>query len=170
MTRMILSFEYCTKRAGKLRGMETLPSLKPKTADTVRSSASAMDMTATSPSGRSSNSSNPLLGDPPRGQNPLATESTEDHRVTNLILVQSAAMRAMKQILLAAALLFSAICAAEPISQLHPSNYVNDFAHVLSDQTVAELNNTCQQIAQKPPPQFTFIPTNPPAASHVERY
>jgi uncharacterized protein len=76
----------------------------------------------------------------------------------------------MKQILLAAALLFSAICAAEPISQLHPSNYVNDFAHVLSDQTVAELNDTCQQIDQKAHAQVTVVTINTLDGSDVESY
>jgi len=79
-------------------------------------------------------------------------------------------MRALKQILLAAALLFSAICAAEPISQLHPSNYINDFAHVLSDPTVAELNDTCQQIDQKAHAQIAVVTINTLDGSDVESY
>lgn len=76
----------------------------------------------------------------------------------------------MKQILLAAALLFSTICAAEPVSQLHPSNYVNDFAHVLSDQTVAELNDTCQQVDQKAHAQIAVVTINTLDGSDVESY
>ena len=79
-------------------------------------------------------------------------------------------MRALKQILLAVALLCSAICPAEPISQLHPSNYVNDFAHVLSDQTVAALNDTCQQIDQKAHAQVTVVTINTLDGSDVESY
>lgn len=66
-------------------------------------------------------------------------------------------MGAVKQILLAAALFCTALCVAEPISQLHPSNYVNDFAHVLNDQTVAALNDTCQQIDQKAHAQIAVV-------------
>ncbi len=38
---------------------------------------------------------------------------------------------------------------AEPISQLNPTDYVNDFAHVLDQNTTAQLDNICQQIDQK---------------------
>jgi uncharacterized protein len=79
-------------------------------------------------------------------------------------------MRALKQILLAVALLFSALCAAEPVAQLHPSNYVNDFAHVLSDQTFAALNDTCQQIDQKAHAQITVVTINTLDGSDVESY
>jgi len=39
--------------------------------------------------------------------------------------------------------------AAEPISSLQPTNYINDFAGVLDAATQARLNNLCQQIDQK---------------------
>jgi len=38
---------------------------------------------------------------------------------------------------------------AEPIAQLNPSNYVNDFAGVLDPATVARLNNLCRQVDEK---------------------
>jgi uncharacterized protein len=38
---------------------------------------------------------------------------------------------------------------AEPIAQLHPSNYVNDFAGVLDANTIAQLDDVCQQIDSK---------------------
>jgi uncharacterized protein len=38
---------------------------------------------------------------------------------------------------------------AEPIAQLHPSNYVNDFAGVLDANTLAQLDDVCQQIDTK---------------------
>jgi len=79
-------------------------------------------------------------------------------------------MRVLKHILLAAALLSSALCAAEPVSHLHPTNYVNDFAHVLSDQTVAELNDTCQQIDQKAHAQIAVVTINTLDGSDVEGY
>jgi uncharacterized protein len=79
-------------------------------------------------------------------------------------------MRAVKQILLAAALLVPALCPAEPISQLHASNYVNDFAHVLSDQTVAALNDTCQQIDQKAHAQIAVVTINSLDGSDIDSY
>jgi uncharacterized protein len=79
-------------------------------------------------------------------------------------------MGAVKQILLAAALFCTALCAAEPISQLHPSNYVNDFAHVLSDQTVAALNDTCQQIDQKAHAQIAVVTINSLDGSDIDSY
>ena len=39
---------------------------------------------------------------------------------------------------------------AEPVSQLKPTDYVNDFAHVLDPNTIAQLDNICQQIDRKP--------------------
>lgn len=38
---------------------------------------------------------------------------------------------------------------AETASQLHPTNYVNDFASVLDADTVAQLDNLCQQVDEK---------------------
>src|SRR6266550_3372861 len=43
----------------------------------------------------------------------------------------------------------SVLVCAEPVSQLHPTDYVNDFAHVLDQTTIAQLDNICQQIDQK---------------------
>ncbi len=35
----------------------------------------------------------------------------------------------------------SVLVCAEPVSQLHPTDYVNDFAHVLDQTTIAQLDN-----------------------------
>ena len=79
-------------------------------------------------------------------------------------------MRVFERIPLVFALLLATLCAAEPVSQLHPSNYVNDFAHVLSDQTVAELNDTCQQIDQKAHAQIAVVTINSLDGSDIEGY
>jgi uncharacterized protein len=79
-------------------------------------------------------------------------------------------MRALKQILLAAALLTAALVTAEPVSQLHPSNYVNDFAHVLNGDTVAALNDTCQQIDQRAHAQIAVVTINSLDGSDIESY
>jgi uncharacterized protein len=72
--------------------------------------------------------------------------------------------------LVVAALLFSACAFAEPISQLHPTNYVNDFAHVLSSQTEAELNDLAQQIDQKAKAQIAVVTINSLDGSDIESY
>jgi uncharacterized protein len=46
---------------------------------------------------------------------------------------------------------------AEPISQLHPTNYVNDFAGVLNAATVAQLNDLCRQVDQKTHAQIAVV-------------
>jgi uncharacterized protein len=59
---------------------------------------------------------------------------------------------------------------AEPISQLHPSNYVNDFAHVLSPQTEAELNNLGQQVDEKAKAQIAIVTINSLDGQDIESY
>jgi len=68
-------------------------------------------------------------------------------------------------------ILFAAVwLRAEPISQLHPSNYVNDFAHVLSPQTVSELNDICQQLDQKAHAQVAVVTINSLDGSDIDSY
>src|ERR1700693_1747256 len=79
-------------------------------------------------------------------------------------------MRAVKQIVLAAALLFSVLCGAEPIAQLHATNCVHDVANVLSADTVTALNDTCQQIDQKAHAQIAVVTINSLDGSDIESY
>ena len=46
---------------------------------------------------------------------------------------------------------------AEPVSQLKPTDYVNDFANVLDQNTVAQLDNICQQIDQQAHAQIAVV-------------
>src|SRR2546423_15221644 len=71
-----------------------------------------------------------------------------------IIPIESAAMKRARGIAVvgvcALAVLSVAVrINAEPVSQLHPTNYVNDFAHVLRPDTTAELNDIAQQVDQK---------------------
>jgi uncharacterized protein len=75
----------------------------------------------------------------------------------------------MLRIALAIAVLSVCAC-AEPISQLHPSNYVNDFAHVLSPQTEAELNGLCQQVDEKAKAQIAVVTINSLDGQDIESY
>lgn len=61
----------------------------------------------------------------------------------------------LKIVLLVAAV---ALCApAEPISSLHATNYVNDFAGVLDAETVAQLNALCQEVDEKAKAQIAVV-------------
>lgn len=46
---------------------------------------------------------------------------------------------------------------AEPISQLNPSNYVNDFAGVLDAATLTRLNSLCKQVDDKAHAQVSVV-------------
>lgn len=46
---------------------------------------------------------------------------------------------------------------AEPISQLHATNYVNDFAGVLDATSEAQLNDLCRQVDQKAHAQIAVV-------------
>jgi uncharacterized protein len=67
-------------------------------------------------------------------------------------------------------LVFSFLLHAEPVSQLHPTDYVNDFAHVLDPGTIAELDNTCQQIDQKAHAQVAVVTVNSLDGSDIESF
>jgi uncharacterized protein len=56
------------------------------------------------------------------------------------------------------AMLAMVVCLrAEPIAQLNPNNYVNDFAGVLDPATVARLNDLCRQVDEKADGQVAVV-------------
>lgn len=59
---------------------------------------------------------------------------------------------------------------SEPVSQLHPTDYVNDFSHVLDQATIAQLDNICQQIDQKAHAQIAVVTVRSLDGSDVESY
>jgi uncharacterized protein len=65
---------------------------------------------------------------------------------------------------------FPLLLCAEPVSQLHPTDYVNDFAHVLDPTTIAQLDNICQQIDQKAHAQIAVVTVNSLDGSDIESY
>jgi uncharacterized protein len=65
-----------------------------------------------------------------------------------------------RSILLAAVVLLSVASSAEPVSQLHPTGYVNDFAHVLDSDTTTRLNSICEQLDQKSKAQVAVVTIN----------
>jgi uncharacterized protein len=85
--------------------------------------------------------------------------------------VQSSRMKwVTKTACLAIVFLATAALWAEPVAQLHPSNYVNDFAHVLDANTVAQLNDICQQIDTKAHAQIAVVTINSLDGSDIESY
>jgi uncharacterized protein len=77
----------------------------------------------------------------------------------------------LKQLLLAVMLLSIAIVlSAEPVSQLKPTGYVNDFAHVLSPETIAQINDLGTQIDQKAHAQIALVTVNTLDGKDIESY
>ena len=52
---------------------------------------------------------------------------------------------------------FGRVAVPEPVSQLHPSNYVNDFAGVLDATTESQLNALAQQVEEKAKAQIAVV-------------
>ena len=59
---------------------------------------------------------------------------------------------------------------AEPVSQLRPTDYVNDFAHVLDQSTIAQLDDICQQIEQKAHAQIAVVTINSLDRPDIQSY
>jgi uncharacterized protein len=59
---------------------------------------------------------------------------------------------------------------AEPVSQLRPTDYVNDFAHVLDQATVTQLDNICQQLDQKAKAQVAVVTVNSLDGADIDSY
>jgi uncharacterized protein len=96
-----------------------------------------------------------------------------EKRPQKSIPVESAAMtRACGKVLgIALAIAALSICAtAKSISQLHPTNYVNDFAHVLNLQTESELNDLARQVDEKAKAQIAIVTINSLDGQDIESY
>ena len=64
----------------------------------------------------------------------------------------------------------SVLVYAEPVAQLQPTDYVNDFAHVLDQTTIAQLDSICQQVDQKAHAQIAVVTINSLDGSDIESY
>lgn len=71
--------------------------------------------------------------------------------------------------ILIAFVLFSG-AVAQRVDQQRPNDYVNDFAHVLTPDTTAQLDNLCQQIDQKAHAQIAVVTVNSLEGSDIESY
>ena len=79
-------------------------------------------------------------------------------------------MKFLRSIRVAIVLLALPLLWAEPVSQLHPTDYVNDFAHVLDQTTIAQLDNICLQLDQKAKAQVAVVTVNSLDGSDIESY
>ncbi|MGA9641977.1 MAG: TPM domain-containing protein, partial [Terriglobales bacterium] len=71
---------------------------------------------------------------------------------------------------MACALLLVPPAQAEPITQLKATDYVNDFAHVLDQNTIAQMDNICREIDQKAHAQIAVVTIHTLDGSDVESY
>jgi uncharacterized protein len=67
-------------------------------------------------------------------------------------------------------MLLTMVVQGEPVSQLHPTGYVNDYAHVLEQKTVAQMEGICQQIDQKAHAQIAVVTINSLDGADIESY
>lgn len=79
-------------------------------------------------------------------------------------------LRAKLGCLLIFVLVFVALSFAQPVSQLKPTNYINDFAHVLDANTVAQLTDTATQLDQKANAQVALVTINTLEGRDIESY
>ena len=67
-------------------------------------------------------------------------------------------MKVRHSAFVAAILVALAVAAfAEPVSQLHPTGYVNDFAGVLAPTTISQLNDICRQLDTRAQAQLAIV-------------
>jgi uncharacterized protein len=80
---------------------------------------------------------------------------------------------AMKRPLRVAAVIFVVLTAgavAQRIAELKPTDYVNDYAHVLSPESTAQLDSICRQVDQKARAQIAVVVINSLEGSDIESY
>jgi uncharacterized protein len=59
---------------------------------------------------------------------------------------------------------------AEPVSKLKPTDYVNDFAHVLDQNTIAQMDDICHQVEEKAHAQIAVVTIHSLDGSDIESY
>lgn len=79
-------------------------------------------------------------------------------------------MRAQLRLLTFLVLLFSVAAHAEPVKDLKPTGYVNDFAHVLDANTTTQIEDLCHQIDEKAHAQIALVTINTLDGSDIESY
>src|ERR1700690_2629993 len=70
----------------------------------------------------------------------------------------------------ACTLMLALAAPAEPVAQLKPTGYVNDFAHVLDQNTIAQMDKICRQIDEKAHAQIGVVTVRSLDGSDIESY
>jgi len=70
----------------------------------------------------------------------------------------------------AGVLLLALATQAEPVAQLHATGYANDFAHVLDQNTIAQIDDICRQIDQKAHAQIAVVTIHSTDDTDIESY
>jgi len=68
------------------------------------------------------------------------------------------------------ALLLVLAAQAEPVAQLKATDYVNDFAHVLDQSSIAQMDDICRQIDEKAHAQIAVVTVRSLDGSDIESY
>jgi uncharacterized protein len=86
--------------------------------------------------------------------------------------IQSARMRLSVKSISALLILLALplLLHAEPVAQVRPTGYVSDFAHVLDQGTIQQLDDICLQIEQKAHTQIAVVTINSLDGSDIEDY
>ena len=63
-----------------------------------------------------------------------------------------------------------ALLHSEPVQQLKPTGYVNDFAHVLTPDTVTQINDLARQVDEKAHAQIALVTINTLDGRDIEGY
>lgn len=87
------------------------------------------------------------------------------------LLLYNLPVTARLRVCLAIVLLLLGIAAtAESVSELKPTGYVNDFAHVLDPQRTSQIEDLCTQVDQKAHAQIALVTINTLDGSDIESY
>src|SRR5258708_31782998 len=70
----------------------------------------------------------------------------------------------------AVALMLVLAAQAEPVSKLKPTDYVNDFAHVLDQNSIAQIDEICRQIDEKAHAQIAVVTVHSLDGADIESY
>jgi uncharacterized protein len=79
-------------------------------------------------------------------------------------------LRAKLRLIALFAVSLAIVAWAEPISQLKPTGYVNDFAGVLDQSTKAQIEDLCRQVDEKAHAQIAVVTINTLGGSDIESY
>jgi uncharacterized protein len=70
----------------------------------------------------------------------------------------------------AGALLLVLAAQAEPVAKLKPTDYVNDFAHVLDQNSIAQMDDICRQVEEKAHAQMTVVTIRSTDGVEIDNY